>query len=182
MNLKNILNIVVSQISILALLVTANSALAVDDSVQINAANHNDKKQVSMVVTEVGRNNPFMPVFGGFDEDTSFYLEAPPEVPGLDNDALDVIKTRVTGIIYDKNGAKSSAILNVGGMDYLTRIGDKVNGYVVKAIDKNDITVQLGVNVFKAGVGDIIEDENLYDVNKTQTPDLENKFAGRKKI
>lgn len=142
----------------------------------------NDKKQVSMVVTEVGRSNPFEPVFGGYDEDTDYYLAAPPEVPGLDNDALDVIKARVAGIIYDKNNVNSSAIVNIGGSDYLTRIGDKINGYVVTAIDRNDITVQLGANTFKAGVGDIISTEDLYDVNKTRTPALETKFAGRKKV
>lgn len=158
----------------------ANVSYAADNAVQINA-NAKGKKQISMVITDIGRNNPFEPVFGGYDEDTNFYLEAPPEVPGLDNDALDVIKTRVSGIIFDKNGVKSSAILNVGGVDYLTRVGDTVNGYIVKDIEKNDITVQLGVNVFKASVGDVIEETNLYDVNKTQTPDLENKFAGRKK-
>ena len=141
----------------------------------------NDRKQVSMVVTEVGRNNPFEPVFGGYDEDTDYYLAAPPEVPGLDNDALDVIKARVAGIIYDRNNVNSSAIVNIGGQDYLTRIGDKINGYVVTAIDKNDITVQLGANTFKAGVGDIISNEDLYDVNKTKTPALETKFAGRRK-
>ena len=86
----------------------------------------NDRKQVSMVVTEVGRNNPFEPVFGGYDEDTDYYLAAPPEVPGLDNDALDVIKARVAGIIYDRNNVNSSAIVNIGGQDYLTRIGDKI--------------------------------------------------------
>lgn len=141
----------------------------------------NERKQVSMVVTEVGRNNPFEPVFGGYDEDTDYYLAAPPEVPGLDNDALDVIKARVAGIIYDRNNVNSSAIVNIGGADYLTRIGDKINGYVVTAIDKNDITVQLGSNTFKAGVGDIISSEDLYDVNKTKTPALETKFAGRRK-
>lgn len=157
------------------------SCVFAQDDVQIKAIGENGKKKVSMVVTDVGRNNPFEPIFGGYDEDTSVFLAPPPEVPGLDNDALDVIKTRVSGIIYDKNGVKSSAILNVGGTDYLTRIGDKINGYIVKDIEKNDITVQLGDNVFKAAVGDIIEDDNLYDINKTQTPDLEHKFAGRKK-
>lgn len=152
-----------------------------ENDVQVKAIGQSGKKKVSMVITEIGRNNPFEPIFGGYDEDTSVYLEAPPEIPGLDNDALDVIKTRVSGIIYDKNGVKSSAILNVGGTDYLTRIGDKINGYIVKDIDRNDITVQLGDNVFKAAVGDIIEEENLYDVNKTLTPDLEHKFAGRNK-
>lgn len=149
-------------------------------SVQIQPIK-NDRKQVSMVVTEVGRNNPFEPVFGGYDEDTDYYLAAPPEVPGLDNDALDVIKARVSGIIYDKNNVNSSAIINVGGADYLTRIGDKINGYVVTAIDKNDITVKLGNNTFKAGIGELISSEDLYDVNKTLTPALETKFAGRKK-
>lgn len=58
----------------------------------VNAANEasavqiqpikNERKQVSMVVTEVGRNNPFEPVFGGYDEDTDYYLAAPPEVRG----------------------------------------------------------------------------------------------------
>ncbi len=158
------------------------SAIAANETPAVQIQPIKDgRKQVSMVVTEVGRNNPFEPVFGGYDEDTDYYLAAPPEVPGLDNDALDVIKARVAGIIYDKNNVNSSAIVNIGGADYLTRIGDKINGYVVTAIDKNDITVQLGANTFKAGVGDIISNEDLYDVNKTKTPALETKFAGRRK-
>ncbi len=161
----------------------AMPTLAVEDtqSVQIKPIKSDSKKQVSMVVTEVGRNNPFEPVFGGYDEDTDYFLAAPPDTPGLDNDALDVIKARVAGIIYDKNNVNSSAIVNIGGSDYLTRIGDKINGYVVTAIDRNDITVQLGANTFKAGVGDIISNEDLYDVNKTKTPALETKFAGRRR-
>lgn len=180
MKLKKFLSIIM--VFALSYLLTGGMLIAygVDDSVQINAT-QKGKRQISMVVTEIGRNNPFEPVFGGYDEDTNFYLEPPPEMPGLDNDALDVIKTRVSGIIYNSNRAKSSAILNVAGVDYLTRIGDTVNGYIVKDIDKDNITVQLGMNVFKAAVGDVIEQTNLYDVNKTQTPDLENKFAGRKK-
>lgn len=142
---------------------------------------HAGKKQVSMVVTETGRNDPFQPIFGGVDEDTSIFLAPPPEVPGLDNDAIEVIKAKVTGIIYDKKNVNSSAILNIEGSDYLTRVGDKVNGYEVTEISRNDITVKLGNNVFKAGVGDVITDSNLYDVNKTQTPALETKFAGRKR-
>lgn len=164
-----------------ASLVPAAYAAGETQEVQIQPIKNNERKQVSMVVTEVGRNNPFEPVFGGYDEDTDYYLAAPPEVPGLDNDALDVIKARVAGIIYDRNNVNSSAIVNIGGQDYLTRIGDKINGYVVTAIDKNDITVQLGANTFKAGVGDIISNEDLYDVNKTKTPALETKFAGRRK-
>ena len=163
------------------LVVPAQAAPANDQGVQIQAIRQGGKKQVSMVVTDVGRNNPFEPVFGGYDEDTDYYLAAPPEVPGVDNDALDVIKARVAGIIYDKNNVNSSAIVNIGGSDYLTRIGDKINGYIVTAIDRNDITVQLGANTFKAGVGDIISSEDLYDVNKTKTPSLETKFAGRRK-
>lgn len=174
-NLKIILGLT------LAMGLAISPALAANDSVQVQPIK-NDKKQVSMVVTEVGRSNPFEPVFGGYDEDSDYYLAAPPEVPGLDNDALDVIKARVAGIIYDKNNVNSSAIVNIGGSDYLTRIGDKINGYVVTAIDRNDITVQLGANTFKAGVGDIISSEDLYDVNKTRTPALETKFAGRRKV
>lgn len=158
------------------------SVFAADDAQNVKIQPlKNDKKQVSMVVTDLGRKNPFEPIFGGYDEDTDYYLAAPPEVPGLDNDALEVIKARVAGIIHDKNNVNSSAIVNIGGSDYLTRIGDKINGYEVVAIDRNDITVQLGANTFKAGVGDIISNEDLYDVNKTKTPALETKFAGRKK-
>jgi len=160
----------------------ALSAFAVQDSsVQIQPVKNSYRKQVSMVVTEVGRNNPFEPVFGGYDEDTDYYLMPPPETPSVDNDALEVIKARVAGIIFDKNSVNSSAIVNIGGADYLTRIGDKINGYTVTAIDRNDITIQLGANTFKAAVGDIIAGSDLYDVNKTKTPALENKFAGRKK-
>lgn len=157
-------------------------------ALQVQAANgveirsvQTGKRQVSMVVTETGRNDPFQPVFGGFDEETAIYLDAPPEVPGIDNDAIDVIKAKVTGIIYDKKNVNSSAILNIGGSDYLTRIGDKVNGYEVTDISRSDITVKLGNNVFKAGVGEVLTNGDLYDVNKTQTPSLETKFAGRKK-
>lgn len=158
------------------------SVLALDDEQNVKIQPiRNEKKQVSMVVTEIGRNNPFEPIFGGYDEDTDYYLAAPPETPGLDNDALEVIKARVAGIIYDRNNVNSSAIVNIGGSDYLTRIGDKINGYEVIAIDRNDITVQLGANTFKAAVGDIISNEDLYDINKTKTPALETKFAGRKK-
>ena len=158
-------------------------AICATDDVIINAVPKEPagKKHVSMVVTEVGRNNPFEPVFGGYDEDTNYFLAPPPEIPGLDNDALDVIKAKVAGIIYDKNGVNSSAIINIGGSDYLTRIGDKINGYTVTGIDRTEITVKLGANSFKAGVGDVISESDLYDVNKTQTPALESKFAGRRK-
>jgi len=177
---KKYISLTVMYTALCILSSNAYNAYGTDNSVQINPS-LKGKRQISMVVTEIGRNNPFEPVFGGYDEDTNFYLEPPPEMPGLDNDALDVIKTRVSGIIFNKNKIKSSAILNVGGVDYLTRIGDTINGYIVKDIDKDNITVQLGMNVFKASVGDIIEKTNLYDVNKTQTPNLESKFAGRKK-
>ena len=158
-------------------------AICASNDVVINAVSkeNSGKKQVSMVVTDVGRNNPFEPVFGGYDEDTNYYLAPPPDVPGLDNDALDVIKAKVAGIIYDKNGVNSSAIINIGGTDYLTRIGDKINGYTVTGIARTEITVKLGSNSFKAGVGDVIADADLYDVNKTQTPALETKFAGRRR-
>lgn len=175
------MKIKVFTLSLLTACLSFNIANAAD-GVTVNAIKDSGNKQVSMVVTEMGRNNPFEPVFGGYDEDTSYYLAPPPEIPGLDNEALDIIKARVAGIIYDKNNVNSSAIVNVGGADYLTRVGDKINGYTITDIEKSEITVQLGTNTFKAGVGDIISTEDLYDVNKTQTPDLESKFAGRKRM
>ena len=50
--------------------VPAAYAAGETQEVQIQPIKNNERKQVSMVVTEVGRNNPFEPVFGGYDEDT----------------------------------------------------------------------------------------------------------------
>ena len=68
-----------------------------------------------------------------------------------------------------------SAILNIENNDYLVRSGDVINGYKILAISPSTVTVQLGRNVYKAGVGQIVTDG---DLNFNTISNLSHKFGG----
>lgn len=69
-----------------------------------------------------------------------------------------------------------SAIINIEDTDYLVRSGDVINGYKILAISPQTVTVQLGSNIYKAGVGEIVtKDEGL---NYNQVSNLSKKFGG----
>ena len=138
-------------------------------------------KMVAVSVENLGRANPFLPPGENvvkIPQDTLKYDVLPPsESPAPDPDARKVATTKVSGIMYDKSSP--SAILNVEGLDYLVRSGDVINGYKVLAIDKSLVTVQVGANIYKAGVGQIVEDsENAVKYN--QIANLSKKFGGNK--
>ena len=42
------------------------------------------------------------------------------------------------------------------GTDYLVRTGDVINNYKILAIYKDNVAVQLGDNIYKAGVGELL--------------------------
>lgn len=151
-----------------------------EDNVEI-LPNHLSKANMSTVVLtgeDLGRSDPFMPganfvgitnLNGGFD------LLPPPDVITVDTEATEVITTKVSGILYDT--MNPSAIINISGTDYLVRTGDVINGYKVLSITKEYVAVQYGVNVYKAGVGELF---NANEITHNTVSNLESKFGGNK--
>ena len=139
-------------------------------------------KMVSVAVDNLGRANPFLPpgesAQTGVPQGRLQYDILPPlETPAPDSGAKRVASTKVSGIMYDKSSP--SAILNIDGSDYLVRSGDVINGYKVLSIDKSVVTVQVGSNIYKAGVGQLVTDGNS-SVNYNQVANLSNRFGGKK--
>jgi Tfp pilus assembly protein PilP len=136
-------------------------------------------KTVAVTVANIGRPDPFVPDAGGF-ESGGHYISSdmivPPENITASKEAETVITTKVTGILYDKSNP--SAIINIGGSDYLVRSGDYINNYKVLSIGQTNVTVQLGNNIYKAGVGELFSKSGL---NYNTISNLENKFGGAKK-
>lgn len=136
---------------------------------------------VSVAVEDVGRANPFLPdsesvVVTRPTSMNGYSLMAPPETLREGSEASRVMTTKVSGILYD--AIKPSAILNIEGNDYLVRTGDYIHNYKVLSISKDLVTVQLGKNVYKAGVGEMMADATL---NYNTVYDLQHRFGGAKK-
>ena len=124
--------------------------------------------------------NPFLPYRdigegGNIVDVPAFELVEPPEMIHENSDAARVMDTIVSGILYDK--FSPSAILNIEGNDYLVKKGDVVNNYKVINIMQDSVTVKLGANVYKAGIGEILTEGTLYHNN---VPNLSSKFGGEK--
>lgn len=127
------------------------------------------KKKQGTVITEKDDINPY-----------SFTLPTPPtSLASSSSDAAKITRTKVVGIMYNK--VSPSAIINVDDKDYLVRQGDQIIGqeYKVVQINPSYITVNLGANIYSAGIGELFSRE---DFNKTQNDlyDLKNRFGGRK--
>ena len=131
-----------------------------------------------MTIEDYGRPNPFLPPSEAIDttrtvSEMPFELVNPPEDPTVDSDASRIIKTKVSGILYDDHNP--AAILNMEGTDYLVRTGDVINNYKVLAIYKNDVAVQLGDNIYKAGVGELLATNKIHH---NTVPNLDKRFGG----
>ena len=139
------------------------------------------KKDIITVPSGIVKANPFVPYRKITDESQSglindvpkFDLISPPEVASSDSDAAKVMDTVVSGILYDK--FSPSAILNIDGNDYLVKKGDTVNHYKVLSIDRYSVTVKLGNNTYKAGIGELISEGG---VNYNEVSNLNRKFGG----
>ncbi len=169
-----------------------NAAMAPDDDVAIvsNSKGQNEdanienndmnSSMVTLSVEDTGRNDPFLPynekVVVKAKPKFNYDLMPPPETIIVDTSAQEAISTKVSGIMYDRDNP--SAIINIDGSDYLVRSGDSMNGYKVLAIAKDYVTVQKGVNIYKAGVGEIFSKNSI---NYNTVSNLENKFGGNKK-
>jgi len=156
------------------------------DTSSVNVPEEADTDEmIAINIENLGRPNPFLPPgeseaqIASIPTESLKYDVLPPlEEPVADPSAKTVATTKVSGIMYDKNSP--SAILNIDGMDYLVRSGDVLNGYKVLSIGKSVVTVQLGSNVYKAGVGELLA-EGRGDITYNQVANLSNKFGGSKK-
>lgn len=138
------------------------------------------KKSIITIPNGIVKANPFVPYrditgSGVVPDVPAFNLVEPPEIINENSDAARVMDTIVSGILYDK--FSPSAILNIEGNDYLVKKGDVVNNYKVVNIAQDSVTVQLGSNVYKAGIGEILTEGNL---NYNNVSNLNNKFGGVK--
>ena len=159
-----------------------NAAIAPDEpSEPLEAKKEDEILMVSMSVEDTGRMDPFLPFDEGYVSSShsnfGYDLLPPPDAITADSEAAEVMSTKVSGIMYDNYNP--SAILNIGGSDYLVRSGDVINGYKVLSIAKAYVTVQKGVNVYKAGVGEMIASG---EINYNTVSNLENKFGGRNNV
>ncbi len=159
-----------------------------EDEIDIIA--NKTEKMVPLVVEESGRADPFLPANEAVNKDEAsaqkllelqkaklkYDLIEPPNSAQANEDAQKVLTTTVSGIMYDQTSP--SAILNIEGSDFLVRSGDVVNGYKVLAISPSVVTVQLGSNIYKAGVGQLLVTDGI---NYNTVPNLSKKFGGAKK-
>ena len=125
--------------------------------------------------------NPFVPyrdlgdTSGGanVNDVPSYTLVEPPEMVNESSEAARVMDTVVSGILYDRYSP--SAIINIEGNDYLVKKGDVVNNYKVLCIAQDSVTVKLGENTYKAGIGEILTEGTLHH---NDVSNLNNKFGG----
>jgi hypothetical protein len=127
----------------------------------------------------IAKANPFLP-YRNIDglqssETPNFEIIAPPEVLNENSDAASVMDTIVSGILYDSSSP--SAILNIEGNDYLVKKGDTVSSYRIIDIQRDSVTVKLGSNTFKAGIGEILTEG---DINHNDVSNLNKKFGGER--
>ena len=123
--------------------------------------------------------NPFLPykdLSGNSVKDVpKFDLVEPPDMVNEASEAARLMDTVVSGILYDKYSP--SAILNIEGNDYLVKKGDVINNYKVMEIMQDSVTVKLGTNVYKAGIGEILTEAT---VNYNEASNLSKKFGGER--
>lgn len=138
------------------------------------------QRSVIAIPSGMVKANPFVPYrdiegTSTINDVPAYTLIEPPETANENSDAARVMDTIVSGILFDK--FSPSAILNIEGNDYLVKKGDVVNNYKVIAIAQDSVTVQLGNNVYKAGIGEILTEGTLH---RNDVANLNNKFGGVK--
>jgi hypothetical protein len=148
------------------------------DEIDITGKGAPRKKMGKMVMISVGdsgRTNPFLPAAENVVPSSlpKLNLLAPPESISAGSDADKVMGTTISGILYDKYSP--SAIINISNTDYLVKRGDVINGYKILAIAKDAVIVQLGHNVYKAGVGQLLSQGQM---NYNTIANLNKKFGG----
>ena len=135
------------------------------------------KREVISVSRNITKADPFLPyrdVSVSFNAPPKFELMEPPESSLDGSDAARVMDVAVSGILYDIYSP--SAILNIEGNDHLVKKGDLISNYKVLDINKNTVTVQLGKNVYRAGIGEML---TTSDIHYNKVSNLNSKFGGK---
>lgn len=162
----------------------ADIALSEEGLIQLSTAPiaaTSSKTDVIAIPKGTTKANPFLPYrdisgSSSLSDVPAYTLIEPPEVLDEGSDAARVMDTVVSGILYDK--FSPSAILNIEGNDYLVKKGDVVNNYKVMDIVQDSVTVKLGANVYKAGIGEILTEGSL---THNDVSNLNNKFGGERR-
>ena len=132
-------------------------------------------KKVTIPVAAGGRVDPFLP----FNDRVALasapkfdLIAPPPEVPMEDPVVDQVTQTKISGIMYDSS--RPSAIVNIGGTDYLVHKGDNVNGFQILNITKNSVTIKYNANIYQATVGEEVGS----NVQLNPVSNIANQFGG----
>jgi len=139
------------------------------------------KKEKIAIPQGIVNPHPFLPYrnIGDsnlLDDVPGYDLVEPPEVLGESSEAARVMDTVVSGILFDKYSP--SAIINIEGNDYLVKKGDVVNNYKVMNITQDSVSVKLGNNTYKAGIGEILTEGVI---NHNDVSNLNKKFGGERR-
>lgn len=140
-------------------LTSKKAIVDVDDKVAVNPFLPTDEIQ-KKVVKQVVKPNP------------NFIL--PPAAGDIDAEAQLLLKTSVSGIMYD--AYSPSAILKINNTDYLVKKGDTIMGYNVLNITPRYVSVKLGSNIFDAPIGRILA--TLNTLNNNDISNLTSRFGG----
>ena len=132
-------------------------------------------KSVLVAVNTGGRADPFLP-YGAAEalkNKPKFDIIAPPlEIPEADPVVDQVLQTKVSGIMYDKN--RPSAIMNFGDADQLVHKGDTIKGLKILDITKNTVVIKYNSNIYQATVGQSLDS----GVNLNPVSGLNRQFGG----
>lgn len=140
-------------------LTTKKAVVDIEDKVAVNPFLPTDEMQKKVVKKVV-------------KQDPNFIL--PPEVTDIDNEARLLLKTSVSGIMYDTYSP--SAIIKINNVDYLVKKSDTIMGYKVLDITPKYVAIKLGSNVFNAPIGRILA--TLTKENNTDITNLNSRFGG----
>lgn len=145
------------------------------------AAATSAKRDLISIPSGTVKANPFLPYreinkSNSVKDVPKYDLVEPPEFVTEGSEAARVMDTVVSGILYDKYSP--SAILNIEGNDYLVKKGDVVNNYKILNIMQDSVTVMLGKNTYKAGIGEILTEGSI---NYNNVSNLSKKFGGERR-
>jgi len=132
-----------------------------NSNVKINNSSEDNEDTVIINVSNFGRSNPFKP----YMEKSLYNVNIPTQLPPInvpkppeynpDPNFNSLFGIKVSGILYDSQ--KPSAIINVDNSDYLVHKGDFIFNFYVKDITPDKIAIKYQNNVYRAGIGEIIE-------------------------
>ncbi|MBR2526421.1 hypothetical protein IKE67_08150 [bacterium] len=166
-----------------------NDGGGIDPNSMLIASGNNDSnkgkealtsKKAVVDVDEKVSVNPFLPITDIQKTSVKKVVKVdpnnilPPTSVGYNSTANILLKTSVSGIMYDTYNP--SAIIKIDNTDYLVRKGDEINGYKVLNIQPKTVTLKLGANIYEAPVGIILA--SLSTTNNTNVVNLNKRFAG----